>query len=279
MMSAMRSPADNKPLVVGDRALTALLDRAGLRIHLSLEGFPRIRCRLPATWDSGDQCLDCHLFYTIFSGSIAVTTATAELVAGAGDALLLPPRVPFRAHSRNRAVRLARLRFALGKPGRMLAWGRGPRLWRGLMGIEPVLSVAEELLLRQRDDRTEHRAVFTLLHGALQRASTSGALTLAQIDGLRQRVAADPTCTPADLARELGLSHDYATRLIGRSLSRPPRAFILGERLRLAADRLAAGSAPADVATALGWRDPKLFLRQFRAAYGLPPGRWLRHLA
>ncbi len=275
----MPTHADRQRLMLDDAGLTTVMAHPGFAVRLSIEGYPRIRCRLPGTWSVGDCRLDLHLMYAVFSGSLVVMSHGSEIVARAGDALLLPPNVPFAARSGAGWVRLARMRFSLKKSTRVLAWGDGPRLWRGVEGIEPVIAVAEALLLRPRQHANEHHAVFALLHAALGRAGGSTALTPAQIDGLRRQVATDPTCTPADLARALDLSHDYATRLITRGLGQPPRAFILSERLRLAADRLAAGTTPADVATALGWRDHKLFLRQFRKAYGLPPGRWLRHLA
>ena len=279
IVNEVKKPASLPPLEVDDRRLMAAMSRAGFYLTLSMEGFPRIRCRLPSSWDTGTQLLDHHLLYVVFSGSMVVSTTGGESLSGPGDALLIPPRLSFRAHSAAGAVRLARLRFRIGKPEHTLIWGHKPRRWNGLTGIEPVLNIAEDLLLRGVQEPAEHLAVFTLLFGALQRAGGDQALTPAQVSELRQRIVRDPSCTPADLARVLGLSHDYATRLISRSLGQPPRGFILQERLRLAADRLAAGAASTAVAKELGWHDQKLFLRQFRTAYGMPPGRWLRHLA
>lgn len=279
IVNEVKKTAILAPLEVDDRRLMAAMLRAGFYLTLSMEGFPRIRCRLPSTWNTGTQRLDHHLLYVVFSGSIVVSTTGGESLSGPSDALLIPPGLSFRAHCAAGAVRLARLRFRIGRPGHALVWGHKPRRWNGLAGIEPVLSIAEDLLLRGGQEPAEHLAVFTLLFGALQRAGGDQALTPAQVSELRQRIVRDPHCTPTDLARVLGLSHDYATRLISRSLGQPPRGFILQERLRLAADRLAAGGAAADVALGLGWQDHKLFLRQFRTAYGMPPGRWLRHLA
>jgi AraC family transcriptional regulator len=115
------------------------------------------------------------------------------------------------------------------------------------------------------------------LDAALTRSGPNDPAFIAR---LRQRIADDPACTPGDLARFLGLSHDYATRRIRAVSGFPPRTFILRERLRLAADRLAAAELTwQQVCSDLGWRDEKLFLRQFRAAFGLPPGRWRSRLA
>jgi len=275
----VKPPLIQPPVEVDDRRLQAAMSRSGFALTLSIEGFPRIRCRLPSSWNTGSQRLDSHLFYVIFSGSIVVSTVHGDSSFQPGDALLIPPGLSFCARSAAGAVRLARLRFRIGKPGQALVWGHTLRSWHGLTGIEPVLTIAEELLLRGSQKPSEHIAVFTLLLAALQRAGGDQSLTPAQVSELRQRIERDPTSTPADLARSLGLSHDYATRLIRRSLGQPPRAFILHQRLRLAADRLASGAASATVAAELGWRDHKLFLRQFRATYGMPPGRWLRHLA
>ncbi len=55
----------------------------------------------------------------------------------------------------------------------------------------------------------------------------------------------------------------------------PPRRWLVETRVRLAAQELADGREAAwTVAQRLGWSDPKLFGRQFRAVMGAPPGRW-----
>lgn len=93
---------------------------------------------------------------------------------------------------------------------------------------------------------------------------------------IRQHAARRPS--PADLAREAELSPDHFRRVFRRSFGLSPRAWILRERLALAADRLRLerDRGVAELVASLGWDDPALFSRQFRAAYGQPPDRWRR---
>lgn len=247
---------------------SALLGRGEPRF--SLGSYPRLRCSLAATWATPDLVLDQHLFHAILAGTLQTRCGDQTWTLGPGEAQLLPAGVPLRLHASGGRLRVARLRLE----GIALD---APRRWTGLGDLETVLACIEERLLDGRCTPAEHRALAVLLESALERGRSGDPALIAR---LRRRIADDPTCTPRDLARDLDLTLDYATRLIRGHTGAPPRRFILDERLRLAADRLAASDQTWQTICAdLGWRDDKLFLRQFRARFGLPPLRWRSRLA
>jgi len=240
-------------------------------IRFDLGPLRRVRCALPATWTTTRMTLSEHLFYAVLAGRMQGDINGETWTLAPGDACLIPAGTPFRMGATGERVRLAR--FRIHGPG---SWPA--QRWRGCWSLEPVIAVLEEHLLADRFSPPEHHALAVLLDGCLERAGAAvddaGLLTQ-----LRARITVDPQCTPRDLARELGLSHDYASRVIRRATGLAPRALILRERLQRAADAIATDQPWQRVAGDLGWTDPKLFLRQFRAAFGEPPGRWRRRLA
>lgn len=240
-------------------------------IRFDLGPFRRVRCALPATWTTARLTLPEHLFYAVLAGRMQGDINGEVWDLATGDACLIAAGTPFRMSAAGERVRLARVR--IHGPG---SWPA--RRWQGCRSLEPVIVVLEEHLLADRCTPAEHEALAVLLDGCLERAGVAADET-GLAARLRARIAADPQCTPRDLARGLDLSHDYASRVIRRATGLAPRALILRERLQRAADAIATDHPWRRVAADLGWTDPKLFLRQFRAAFGEPPGRWRRRLA
>ncbi len=78
--------------------------------------------------------------------------------------------------------------------------------------------------------------------------------------------------TAADLAREVGMSADYFTRVFRDSFGCAPRLWLTRERIR-AASRLLAGSDLRifQIAQRLGYSDVPQFSRQFKAVMGMNP--------
>lgn len=98
------------------------------------------------------------------------------------------------------------------------------------------------------------------------------------IDYMRRHARHRPT--PQDLAAEVGLSPAHFRRTFQATFGVNPRTWILHERLTQASDiiRLEPERPIADLADDLGWANPAMFSRQFRAKFGVSPNRW-RQLA
>jgi len=100
-------------------------------------------------------------------------------------------------------------------------------------------------------------------------------------DEIREKISllslSDPAARiqPEELARQLGFSPDYFTRLFRRSYGIPPKTWLLKQRLRHAAAMLREpGVRVSEVAEAHGYADLYLFSRQFRKEFGLSPTEW-----
>ncbi len=78
----------------------------------------------------------------------------------------------------------------------------------------------------------------------------------------------------AALAREAGISRFHLARGFRRLYGLSPSEYRRQQRLREARRRIVAGASLADAALASGFTDQAHFTRQFKAAYGVTPGRW-----
>ncbi|KFL51507.1 AraC family transcriptional regulator [Burkholderia pyrrocinia] len=97
-----------------------------------------------------------------------------------------------------------------------------------------------------------------------------------RVDAMRERLAADLTCTVTldEVAQAAGLSPFHAARLFTRTTGMPPHAWRNQLRLQRALAPLRAGVPVADVAAASGFVDQSHFTRHFKRMFGVPPGRW-----
>lgn len=239
----------------------------------SLDGYPMGWLQAPPAWDTGVRQLDEHLFYLVGSGSLALEAGDSLYEATTGCAVLIPPGTPFRARSGSRTPSFWRVRLRL--PG---DWD-GPLVIAGAQDLEPVVSSLVSEAVSQEEHRGHAvRGLLLVLLTGLQRLTSGNLerrLTAAQRTLLERHADADPDATPRDLARQLGLTLDYATRLVRATYGRPPRRWLLERRMHAAAVRVAEGDEPiARIAADLGYVDSRLFGRQFRQVLGVPPGRF-----
>jgi AraC-like DNA-binding protein len=235
-------------------------------------GMARRRFAAPHGWDTGERRLDEHLVYAVHQGEAVLESAGRGWRLGPGQGCLVPPGCRFRVRAGARPPRLTRLRLAMARP-----WAAEPAVFTLTAELRRVLD-----LLADRADPglalapAWDRAGALLLATALARA-LAGAGAVDLLERCRAALARDPQLDPAGLARACGLSHGWFTRAFRAAAGRAPRRWLVEERVRLAAQRMADSPAPAwTVARQLGWRDPRLFGRQFRAVMGAPPGRWRR---
>lgn len=95
---------------------------------------------------------------------------------------------------------------------------------------------------------------------------------------VRGHLASQPT--PDALARVVGLTPDYFTRLFRQSFGMPPRRWLVSERIRAVARALTDSDRPlAEIAALYGFQNMSHFGRQFKAIMGLTPARWRRQYA
>lgn len=85
---------------------------------------------------------------------------------------------------------------------------------------------------------------------------------------------ADRSVESGELEQVSGLDRYELTRQFRRLLGTSPYRYQTQRRLERARRAIGAGSALAEAAAEAGFADQSHMTRQFRAAYGLPPGRW-----
>lgn len=92
----------------------------------------------------------------------------------------------------------------------------------------------------------------------------------------RELLNADPGGVTgiADTAASVGVSTAHLVRSFTRTYGIPPHRYLIGRRLDLARQRLLAGEAPAEVATATGFYDQAHLTRHFRRLLATTPGRY-----
>lgn len=240
-------------------------------------------------WGTPRRTMVEHLFYLVTAHAFEVTLSSGPLRIAAGDflwvrpgephALALPQDVPAMS------MHWLRMRVAASSGRAELTPGSGVVVVRDAWRVRPAFEALSAELqggLAFRDRRL--RALASLVASEALRAGDDGGaagpqLTTAQRERLRALVAAHPErrMTPATLARELGLTHDYFARIFRRSLGVTPRRWLMEERIRHAARRLAGTAlAVSQVAEAFGYHDVYLFSRQFRDVMGRSPSAWRR---
>jgi AraC-like DNA-binding protein len=84
----------------------------------------------------------------------------------------------------------------------------------------------------------------------------------------------DRPLNAADLARTAGCSRDRLARLIRRETGLSLHAHLMRLRLAHAAREVRAGDKIEAVMLGVGYRGKRNFYRQFKARFGMTPGRW-----
>jgi len=270
----------------GDRWIAALAHR---RVRLDLAGFGGY-LRSEPDWDTRWCRLDAWLCYALGAGRATLTSADHDDQAlGAGSALVVPAGTRFRIRSRaGERVAFHRFRFHIREP--RVGTERAPLVVATAGSVQPLI----EALVAEADCRAvaghslRSAGLLMALFVQLRRLRAEAGverrrLDLHQRERVRawfdRRIAEDPAADlgPEELAAELGLSADYATRLFRVSFGVPPRTWLLHQRLAAMAMVLAESAAPiVAIARRFGYANPSLFSAQFRRRYGCTP-RAYRH--
>ncbi|MFE6406476.1 AraC family transcriptional regulator [Streptomyces sp. NPDC057837] len=132
------------------------------------------------------------------------------------------------------------------------------------LAADTLLRVAVTRLLRSNGGPMPARAV-----------RTAGAATAARARRvLEERMARPPGLE--QLARDLGTSPFALLRAFRDTYGMPPHAWLTDARVRRARRLLDAGTAPAEVAVAVGFTDQPHLNRHFSRIVGVPPGAYQR---
>jgi len=241
-------------------------------------------------WDSKRPGIPEHLVYLVVQHACEANLGDRSVRLDAGSLMWLRPGVPFRFRllQASRPIELCRFRLVVGGAAQKTAAmpiEEPYTIWRKAWEVRPLFeTLLTELHTRRayRDERL--RALLVLFFSTLFRMSEEQQVERPGLRGsicerLQQMVAFNPQrrLTPAELAAASGLSPDYFTRLFRRTYGMAPRRWLVRERLRWAAQRLAESSMPiGSLAAQLGYPDIFSFSRQFKQVYGISPKAYRR---
>ncbi len=279
MSTKTQTPAVKHQTVTREEWLTAL-------------GDPRCAIQFPAGgvstvgpgWGAAQRTMVEHLLYFVTKSAFEITLNDSPVRINAGTLLWVIPGTP---HA---------LRVPKGVSGFSVHWIRVrlraragstelrpdvktlvlPDAW----ALKTVCELCSEELQRARPFREQRlRALLALICSHAFRASEaprSGEQLLTPAQRTRVQELADANIggrlNPAEIATEIGLSHDYFTRVFRRSEGVAPRQWLMQERIRRAALRLRTSVLNVSaVAYEFGYADVYLFSRQFKQVMGLSP--------
>jgi AraC-like DNA-binding protein len=169
-----------------------------------------------------------------------------------------------------------------------LAGERRPEWHAGGLPPEPELGMLAALALAAAEGGTDvslEEAALLLVDRFLARAGAARPTWAPRVVDRRRAVDialwveahADQPLQLATLARRAGLSPFHFLRVFTRVLGVTPHQYLLAARLRHAAGLLADPARPVtDVAFEVGFGDLSHFMRTFRRAAGVSPGRFRR---
>jgi AraC-like DNA-binding protein len=108
------------------------------------------------------------------------------------------------------------------------------------------------------------------------RGRSSSPRARARVEAARAYLAAESTraITSSDLETVTGLDRFTLAREFRAALGTSPHRYLVGRRLAQAQALIMAGAGLADAAAAAGFVDQSHLTRQFKARYGVTPGRW-----
>jgi len=226
-----------------------------------------------------------HLIYLVVKGTFRAQVQETGYEVGPGTLFWLSPWTAFRCWlPGERPVRFYRFRLRVVNPkGDLLRLQEAPLLIRNL---DPTRRWFEELVravqqggddLRPWRMRAALTGLFAEVLSAGAEREPGGRLTFAQRQSLEEWVHRDGRgqLSPAQMARHLGLTADYFTRLFRQTYGIPPRRWLVKERIKMAAVRLQESRLNVgEVAEEFGYQDIFFFSRQFKQVMGKSPSSY-----
>jgi AraC-like DNA-binding protein len=281
---------------LSEKAWLELLADPGTEIELDLQGLQG-RYEPGPGWDTGVQKIGQHLVYFISEGQCSAAIDGKRLLPTAGSLSWVCPGTPFRFFhgSGEKSPVVYRFRFSVVRRGVVYA---PTGHFRFVGHAWSVFELVRQLVLEA--ERNPEPTKATLSRAQLQSFSRwrkQGLISLLSIGAFEGKPAAKREMvfddaqrmaisafmaeatpgkrTAAGLARHLGLSHDYFSRIFRRSYGMSPRTWLLRQRLAEGAMLLRESTRRiSEIAERLGYGEMYLFSRQFRQVYGVGPRQW-----
>jgi AraC-like DNA-binding protein len=229
-------------------------------------------------WINQPAPLSQHLLYHVVKGSFRISEGGREFSVEPGALLWIPPWTSFRCWlpgSEPASFHRFRLDVRNRRDNTLILRG-APLITREVHSLQRWFEEIIRAAHHGAGSWQLRAALLGLFAEALvpQTPPAGAGLNTIQREALEQLVHRDARVqvTPAQLASHLGLSADYFARLFRKAYGIPPRAWIVRERIKMAAVRLLESHLNVgEVAEEFGYRDIFFFSRQFKQVTGQSP--------
>lgn len=234
-------------------------------------------------WHLRDRVFSHHLFYYIFRNTVRWRIDAEEGVLGPSSFVWIAPRIQHSfAFDPVHHVQLIHIVLELGPPEELtpapvtfLVLPHAPQLETPMRQLHAALD--EPGPYAPACARAALGLVCARALAARAAAAVRHRLDLTQCRVLETQLRHRRlrSLDPAKLARCLGLSHDYFTRLFRATYGVPPRAWIHRERIaRAAKDLIDTSLSVSEVAIRHEYPDVFSFSKQFSKTMGMSPTRY-----
>lgn len=229
-------------------------------------------------WNSGRRRLDDHLVYLVTGGTCEGAAAGNAFRVDAGTLMWIPSRVPHEVQYDNLDHYVLRFRLTDGK--NEIVPGHRVMLQPHALELYPILDqIRNEMLGPLSWTEQRMRGLFVLFFSGLFHLEESHEEGGRRLNPFQRNQLIDyvhahvnKRIEPASLARHLGLSLDYFSRLFRNAFGATPRSWLVRERIRLASMRMMASTLSIkQVASEFGYQNVSLFSRQFKQVHGRGP--------
>jgi AraC-like DNA-binding protein len=225
-----------------------------------------------------------HRLYFVIEHAFEIEFDGQRVRISAGDFLWVMPQVPhaLALPKRSMSCTFHWLRVRIAVPSRQaeVQPASTPIVLKDSWHLRPAFELLDEEWNQQLEYREQRlRSLLLVICIQAMRAHAVGGpagpvLTAAQRQRLKELAATHTVrrLSPALLAREMRLSHDYFSRVFRRSFGVTPRRWLMQERIRQAALRLCTSvQSVSQIAQVFGYDDVYLFSRQFKDVMGQGP--------
>jgi len=272
-----------KLCVVSEQEWLDLLSDPRTEIELDLQGLQG-RFEPGPGWDTKMRRIEQHLVYFISEGQCSAMIHGKRLLPTAGSLSWVFPGTMFRFFhgTGGRSPVVYRFRFSVRRRG--VAYGPSGH-FRFAAQAWSVFELMRQLVLEAerpgKFSRWRKQSLITLLSVGAFEGKAAARKEMLLDDVQRMAISAfvaeelPEKQTPAEMARKLGLSHDYFSRIFRRTYGVSPRVWLVRQRLAHAAALLRESRERiSEIAERLGYAELYLFSRQFRQVYGVSPRAW-----